>query len=133
MLAGMNCPIRMGAATCMPGDIVLAKREGVVFVPPHLVEGLVTSSEQTQLRDVFGKSRMRDGTYTPGMIDQAWSADIDADFDEWLEANAADKALAGVPEDSVWAFAAQRKAGEQGAADVSTVRPSGAAGRTARL
>jgi 4-hydroxy-4-methyl-2-oxoglutarate aldolase len=133
MLAGMNCPIRMGAATCMPGDIVLAKREGVVFVPPHLVEGLVTSSEQTQLRDVFGKSRMRDGTYTPGMIDQAWSADIDADFDEWLEANAADKALHGVPEDIVRAFAAQRKAGEQGAADVSTVRPSGAAGRSARL
>lgn len=128
MLAGMNCPIRMGAATCMPGDVVLAKREGVVFIPPHLAEGLVIGAEQTHLRDVFGKARLREGKYTPGMIDQAWTPAIDADFDAWLEANAGDEALHGVPEQVVRAFAAQRKAGDKGAADVSTVRPSGTAG-----
>lgn len=128
MMAGMNCPIRIGAATCMPGDVVLAKREGVVFVPPHLAESLVVSAEQTHLRDVFGKARLSNGTYTPGMIDQAWTDEIDADFDSWLEANAGDKGLHGVPEHVVLAFLAQRRTGDKGAADFSTVRPSGTAG-----
>ena len=65
MLAGMNCPIRIGQATCMPGDIVLGKREGVIFIPPHLAEKVVTTSEVIRLRDMFGKSRLNEGIYTP--------------------------------------------------------------------
>ena len=44
MLSGMNCPVRIGAATCMPGDVVLGKREGVIFIPPHLAEKVVITS-----------------------------------------------------------------------------------------
>ena len=85
MLAGMNCPIRIGRATCMPGDIVLGKREGVIFVPPHLAEKVVSTSEVIRLRDIFGKMRLNEGTYTPGQIDRRWSDDIEADFSRWLE------------------------------------------------
>ena len=95
MLAGMNCPIRMGDATVMPGDVVLAKREGVVFIPPHLAEELVVNAEQTQLRDIFGKARLAEGVYTPGQVDRQWSEEMDADFNDWLEANAADTERCG--------------------------------------
>ena len=33
MLLSINDPIRIGSATVMPGDVVLAKREGVIFIP----------------------------------------------------------------------------------------------------
>lgn len=85
MLVGMNCPVRLGLATVMPGDIVLGKREGVIFIPPHLAEKLVTTSEVIRLRDMFGMQRLREGKYTPGQIDTRWADDIEADFSLWLE------------------------------------------------
>ena len=35
-LMGINVPIRIGHVTVMPGDVVLGRREGVIFIPPHL-------------------------------------------------------------------------------------------------
>src|SRR5437870_8694280 len=37
MLTGINIPVRIGGVTVMPGDLVVGDREGVYFVPPHLV------------------------------------------------------------------------------------------------
>ena len=34
----LNCPTRIGQALVMPGDIVLGKGEGVLFIPPHLAD-----------------------------------------------------------------------------------------------
>ncbi len=85
MLVGMNCPVRLGLATVMPGDIVLGKREGVIFIPPHLAEKVVTTSEIIRLRDIFGMQRLREGKYTPGQIDTRWTDEIEADFSRWLE------------------------------------------------
>ncbi len=84
MLAGLNVPIRIGAATVLPGDVVLAKREGVIFIPPHLAEKVVVTSEVVRLRDMFGISRLKAGIYTPGQIDSKWSDDIEKDFSDWL-------------------------------------------------
>jgi regulator of RNase E activity RraA len=85
MLVGLNCPVRLGLATAMPGDVVLGKREGVVFVPPHLAEKVVTTSEIIRLRDMFGMQRLREGRYTSGQIDTRWADEIETDFSRWLE------------------------------------------------
>jgi regulator of RNase E activity RraA len=85
MLLGVNTPVRIGQATVMPGDVVLGKRAGVVFVPPHLAEKVVKTCEIVRLRDMFGKARLREGRYTPGQIDARWTDDIEADFSHWLE------------------------------------------------
>ena len=87
MLLGVNTPIRIGGATAMPGDIVLGKQDGVIFVPPHLAEKVVRTSEIIRLRDTFGKMRLSEGKYTPGQIDARWTDDIEADFSRWLEAH----------------------------------------------
>ena len=86
VLAGLNVPIRIGEATVLPGDVVLAKREGVMFIPAHLVEEVVTSSEIERLKDEFGHLRLREGRYTPGQIDRAWTPEIRKDFWEWYDA-----------------------------------------------
>lgn len=87
MLTGINIPIRIGRATVLPGDVVLAKKAGTVFIPAHLVEDLVINSEFIQLRDRFGHMRLREGKYTPGQIDTKWTEDIKKDFLDWLKKN----------------------------------------------
>lgn len=85
MLMGINCPIRIGQVTVMPGDVVLGRQDGVVFIPAHLVEKVVKTSELVQLRDRFGKQRLSEGKYTPGQIDTRWIDEIERDFSQWLE------------------------------------------------
>ncbi len=84
MLLSINSPIRIGAATVLPGDIILGKKEGVMFIPAHLAEKVVVTSEVVRLRDLFGITRLKDGKYTPGQIDAKWSDEIEKDFSKWL-------------------------------------------------
>jgi 4-hydroxy-4-methyl-2-oxoglutarate aldolase len=86
MLSSINSPIRIGRATVLPGDVVLAKKYGTIFIPAHLVEELVLTSEVTALRDQFGHQRLRDGKYTPGEIDTKWTDTISKDFLNWVNA-----------------------------------------------
>ena len=85
MLTGINVPIRIGRATVLPGDVVLAKRAGTIFIPAHLVDDLVINSEFVQLRDEFGHQRLREGKYTPGQIDTKWTDAIKNDFLDWIK------------------------------------------------
>ena len=85
MLLGVNCPVRIGGATAMPGDVVLGRDDGVIFIPPHLAEQVVKTCELVALRDQFGQRRLREGKYTPGQIDGRWTDDIEKDFSSWLE------------------------------------------------
>jgi 4-hydroxy-4-methyl-2-oxoglutarate aldolase len=85
MLLGVNCPTRIGQVTVMPGDVVLGRKDGVIFIPAHLAEKVVKTSELISLRDDFGKLRLREGIYTSGEIDRRWEDHIEADFSRWLE------------------------------------------------
>jgi 4-hydroxy-4-methyl-2-oxoglutarate aldolase len=87
MLSGINVPIRIGRATVLPGDAVLAKKYGVVFIPAHLLDTVVLNAEFISLRDQFGHQRLREGKYTPGQIDTAWTDEIKKDFLQWLKDN----------------------------------------------
>ena len=84
-LAGLNIPIRIGYATCLPGDVVLGSPTGVLFIPPHLAADVADKAEETATRDRFGKGRIAAGIYTSGEIDSAWRDDIVADFENWLK------------------------------------------------
>jgi 4-hydroxy-4-methyl-2-oxoglutarate aldolase len=84
MLTSINAPIRVGKATVLPGDIVLAKKYGVIFIPAYLVEDLVITSEVTMLRDEFGHQRLKEKKYLAGQIDSNWTEEIRKDFLNWL-------------------------------------------------
>jgi 4-hydroxy-4-methyl-2-oxoglutarate aldolase len=83
----INCPIRIGRVTVFPGDLVLGKREGVIFIPAHLAEKVIINSEFIALRDKFGIQKLKEGKYTPGQIDQAWTKEIKDDFLKWINDN----------------------------------------------
>jgi regulator of RNase E activity RraA len=84
MLVEINRPVRIGQMTCLPGDVVLAKRQGVMCIPPVLAEQVCKTGEIVQLRDMFGFQRIKEGKYTPGQIDQRWSDPMEKDFSQWL-------------------------------------------------
>jgi regulator of RNase E activity RraA len=84
MIIGINQPTRIKQATVMPGDVVLGENGVVIFIPPHLAEKVVTTSEIVRLRDIFGHLRLKEGKYTAGQIDARWSDEIEKDFSRWL-------------------------------------------------
>jgi len=90
-LMGINIPIRVDQVTVMPGDVVLGRREGVIFIPPHLTEEVVISSERIRLQDEFGHQRLREGKYTPGEIDRKWTPEIEKDFEDWKKSRQQNK------------------------------------------
>jgi regulator of RNase E activity RraA len=104
-MVGINCPIRIGGAMVMPGDVVLGKDGGVIFIPPQLAEKVVKDSELTRLHDIFGHQRLRERKYTAGQIDARWTPAIEADFTEWLREN---QGHLPVPADAIQEILQQR-------------------------
>lgn len=60
---GINIPVKIGNAIVMPGDVVLGDREGVIFIPPHLVQEIVDAAELTQIHDEWTKQKFLTGKY----------------------------------------------------------------------
>lgn len=87
VLMGLNTPIRIGRAIVLPGDLVISEREGVLFIPAHLAEKVVTTAEFIGLRDKFGHAMLKSGKYTAGQIDNQWTDQIKEAFLKWLDEN----------------------------------------------
>jgi regulator of RNase E activity RraA len=80
----INAPIRIGEVTVFPGDVVFANEYGVVFIPAHIVEGLVSASEMTALRDEFERVLLQQGKYPSGQIHGSWDDKIKNEFRSWV-------------------------------------------------
>lgn len=86
-MVSINGPTRIGHVLVMPGDVVLGRNGGVIFIPPQLAEKVVKSSEATHLRDLFGHQRLEEKKYTAGQIDARWTQPIEDDYRQWLKQN----------------------------------------------
>jgi regulator of RNase E activity RraA len=85
VLMGLNTPIRIGGVMVLPGDLVIAQKEGVLFVPAHLAEHVVSVAEFVIRKDQFGFEMVRSGRYSTGEIDDQWTDEIKTEFLKWLE------------------------------------------------
>jgi len=85
VLMGLNTPIRIGNVMVLPGDLVIANREGVLFIPAHLAEEVVNTSEFVIRKDQFGFEMVKTGKYSTGEIDSQWNEEIKTEFLKWLE------------------------------------------------
>jgi regulator of RNase E activity RraA len=87
VLMGLNTPIRIGDAIVLPGDLVIATIEGVLFVPAHMAEQVVSTSEFVTRKDQFGFEMVKTGKYSTGEIDSQWTDEIKTNFLKWLESH----------------------------------------------
>lgn len=85
VLMGLNTAIRIGGAIVLPGDLVIAQKEGVLFVPAHLAEQVVSTSEFVVRKDKFGFEMVRTNRFSTGEIDSQWGDEIKTEFLKWLE------------------------------------------------
>jgi len=85
-LTTINAPIRIGRATVLPGDLVLAKREGVIFIPAFLAEDAVSHAEFINLEDAFNFDLNSQGK-NGGSFEGGWNAAKYDAFVKWINAN----------------------------------------------
>jgi len=85
VLMGLNTPIRIGQAIVLPGDLVIADKEGVLFIPAHLADQVISTAEFVTLKDKFGFEMVKTNRYSTGQIDSQWTDQIKTDFLNWLK------------------------------------------------
>lgn len=85
-LTGINVPVRIGRAVVLPGDLVLAKPEGVLFVPAILAEAAISHAEFTSLTDEYNFELNQQGK-NGAQFEGGWTpAKYDA-FAKWIDAH----------------------------------------------
>ncbi len=62
-VTGINVPVRIGNTTVMPGDVVMGDREGVYFIPPHLVQEIVDTADITHIHDEWTRLKFDERKY----------------------------------------------------------------------
>ncbi|SPE31233.1 Demethylmenaquinone methyltransferase-like protein [Candidatus Sulfopaludibacter sp. SbA3] len=85
-LVGINVPVRIGRATVLPGDLVLAKHDGVIFIPATLAAAAIGKAEFTNLQDAFNfelNSQGKNGAEFEG----GWTTQKYAAFEKWVDAH----------------------------------------------
>lgn len=85
-LTGINVPVRIGRAVVLPGDLVLAKQDGVIFIPAVLAEEAISKAEFTNLQDAFNFELNRQGK-NGAEFEGGWNAAKFAAFGKWIDAN----------------------------------------------
>jgi 4-hydroxy-4-methyl-2-oxoglutarate aldolase len=83
-LTAIDSPIRIGRATVLPGDLVLAKSDGVIFIPAILAEEAISSAEFTNLQDAFNFELNRNGK-NGGQFEGGWTQTKYDAFAKWID------------------------------------------------
>src|ERR1700712_2944095 len=84
VLMGLNTPVRIGNVMVLPGDLVLGVREGILFIPAHMAEQVISTAEFVIRKDKFGFEMVKSGRYSTGQIDSQWTDEIKTEFLKWL-------------------------------------------------
>lgn len=85
-LTAFNGPCRIGAAVCLPGDIVIGTRNGILFVPSHMVDHVIENAYKMQVRDLYAFPKLRAGEYTTADVDAVvWNTRMMQELQRFIE------------------------------------------------
>jgi 4-hydroxy-4-methyl-2-oxoglutarate aldolase len=91
-VVGINIPVKVGNAIVMPGDVVLGDREGVIFIPPHLVQEIVDAAELTHIHDEWTKQKFLTGKYKASeLYGGPLSPESKKEYDEYVKKKMSEK------------------------------------------
>lgn len=85
-LMSINAPVRIGRATVLPGDLVIANKQGVVFVPAQLADEIISKAEFTQLKNVYNFEMNKTGK-NGTTFEGGWDAAKYQAFSAWIKKN----------------------------------------------
>jgi len=86
LMVGLNIPVEISGAVAMPGDVVLGDREGVIFIPPHLVEAVLENADYIHIKDEWTKGKLITGKYRASeLYGSKLSPEMQKEFDAFKE------------------------------------------------
>ena len=85
-MTAINAPIRIGRAVVLPGDLVLAKTEGVLFIPAILAEEAISTAEFTGLKDDYNFELNREGK-NGAEFEGGWTGKKYDGLAKWIDAH----------------------------------------------
>jgi len=85
-LTAINAPIRIGRAVVLPGDLVVAKTDGVIFIPAILAEAAISKAEFTNLEDTYNFELNRERK-NGAEFEGGWTPEKYAGLAKWVEAH----------------------------------------------
>jgi len=70
----------------MPGDVVFGDREGVYFIPPHLLQEILDKAEITHIHDEWTKAKLLTGRYKSSEIyPTPKSPELKQEYEDYLK------------------------------------------------
>jgi regulator of RNase E activity RraA len=85
-LTAINAPVRIGRAIVLPGDLVLAKTDGVIFIPAIMAEGAVSHAEFTNLMDAYNFELNKEGK-NGAEFEGGWTPAKFQGLSKWVDAH----------------------------------------------
>jgi 4-hydroxy-4-methyl-2-oxoglutarate aldolase len=85
-MTAINAPIRIGRATVLPGDVVLAKEDGVLIIPAALAEDAISTAEFIGLTDDYN-FQLNLANKNGGAVEGGWDDKKFAGFKEYIAKN----------------------------------------------
>jgi 4-hydroxy-4-methyl-2-oxoglutarate aldolase len=85
-LTAINGPVRIGRAVVLPGDLVLAKTDGVIFIPAIMAEAAVSHAEFTNLMDAYNFELNKEGK-NGAEFEGGWTPAKFQGLSKWIDAH----------------------------------------------
>jgi regulator of RNase E activity RraA len=83
-MTGINVPIRIGRATVLPGDLILAKRDGLLVIPAPLAEEAISNAEFVGLTDDYN-FQLNLANKNGGSVEGGWDDAKFAGFKKYID------------------------------------------------
>lgn len=78
-----NVPVRIGAVTVLPGDVVVGDEEGLLVFPPQITDEVIKAAEAQTLVEDFKAEKMKEGKHPTRDIYPRLSPALEKEFEEW--------------------------------------------------
>lgn len=83
-MTGINVPVRIGRAIVLPGDLILAKRDGLLVIPAPLAEEAISSAEFVGLTDDYN-FQLNLANKNGGSVEGGWNDAKFAGFRKYID------------------------------------------------
>jgi len=82
----------------MPGDVVFGDKEGVTFIPPHLVKEVVDAAAVTHVHDEWTRKKFDEGKYkSTDSYSSPRDPALQKEYQDYLKQKLGDAAPAAAP------------------------------------
>ena len=81
----VQLPVGCGDVTVYPGDLIVGDGDGVVVVPQHMADGIVTEAVDVERQEVFQRKLVEEGASVNDV--HPLSEKAEAQYEEWRKSN----------------------------------------------